>query len=112
MLLKNSVFRQLLILDGLERLFFHVKQCDLIIVAFDAVDVVIAQSSLVNIFNVVSQRTNFPFSFIKDFARESTVKTERESKASKEKDHMNQMSTTMVMALGIYNAVECSPGCL
>ena len=64
-----------------------------------------------NVFNGVSQRTNFPFSLIIDFCNESKVKTERESKASKEKDPMSEMSTTMVMALGIDGAVECSPGC-
>ena len=54
----------MLILNGLERLFFHVH--------------VTAQSSLVNVYNGVRQRINFPMIFTyNSFCNESTVKIER-----------------------------------
>ena len=48
------------------------------------------------VYNGVSQRINFPMIFTyNSFCNESTVKTERESNALKEKDPVSEMSTTI-----------------
>ena len=59
------------------------------------------------VYNGVSQRINFPMIFTyNSFCNESTVKTERESKALKEKDPMSEMSTTIFQS-----SVNVRSGC-
>ena len=63
-----------------------------------------------NVYNGLSQRINFPMIFTHNsFCNESTVKTERESKALKEKDPISEMSTTIFQSLVTRGVVARSP---